>query len=89
MNYWKARFLLLPFTQRKSSVGTGEKKKTKAQQEENFMEGFLKFLEILNRVKRFPAQKVPQTPKVIIVNVRSVHSSLAVDNLFLPHRHSP
>ena len=66
--------LLLPFTQRKSSVGTGEKKKTKAQQEENLMEGFLKFLEILNRVKRFPSQKVPQTPKVVIVSAHSVNS---------------
>ena len=54
-------------------MGTGEKKKTKAQQEENLMEGFLKFLEILNRVKRFPAQKVPQTLKVMIVSAHSVN----------------
>ena len=32
--------------------------------EENHVEGFLKFLEALNRIKRFQVQKAPQTPKV-------------------------
>ena len=63
-------------------MGTGEKKKTKVQQEENLMEGFLKFLEILNRVKRFPFQKVPQTPKVIRVSVHSVHSFYVTEHSF-------
>ena len=63
-------------------MGTGEKKKTKAQQEENLMEGFLKFLEILNRVKRFPYQKVPQTPKVVIVSAHSVNSFKVAEHSF-------
>ena len=45
-------------------MGTGEKKKTTASSEENNMEGLLKFVEVLNRMKRFKVQKVPQTPKV-------------------------
>jgi len=63
LNYWKARFLLLPFSQRKPSAGTTEKKKTTVSPEENHAEGFLKFLEALNRIKRFQVQKAPQTPK--------------------------
>lgn len=67
LNYWKARFLLLPsspFAQRKvKDEGWGDKKQT-SQQEDNVLDGILKFLEVLNRIKRLPAQKVPQTPKV-------------------------
>ncbi|XP_068748692.1 GATOR1 complex protein DEPDC5-like [Montipora capricornis] len=61
LNYWKARFLLLPFSQRKLSQG--EKKNMPVSPEGNLMEGFLKFLEVMNRLKRFQSQKTLQTPK--------------------------
>lgn len=78
LNYWKARFLLLPFSpfaQRKvKDEGWGDKKK-KSSPEDNAMDGILKFLEVLNRIKRIQAQKVPQTPKVSVTK-GSAHTEL-------------
>jgi len=66
LNYWKARFLLLPFSpfsQRKmKEEGWGDKKNTSSQ-EDSVVDGILRFLEVLNRIKRLQPQKVPQTPK--------------------------
>lgn len=59
LDYWKARFLVLPFSQRK--LPQADKNKTPVSFDDNLMEGFLKFLEVLNRIKRF--QKGTQSQK--------------------------
>ncbi|XP_015779436.1 PREDICTED: LOW QUALITY PROTEIN: DEP domain-containing protein 5-like [Acropora digitifera] len=59
LDYWKARFLVLPFSQRK--LPQADKNKTPVSFDDNLMEGFLKFLEVLNRIKRF--QKATQSQK--------------------------
>lgn len=59
LDYWKARFLALPFSQRK--LPQADKNKTPVSFDDNLMEGFLKLLEVLNRIKRF--QKATQSQK--------------------------
>ena len=53
-----------PFSQRKmKDEGLGDKKNASSQ-EDGVMDGILRFLEVLNRMKRLQPQKGPQTPKV-------------------------
>lgn len=65
----------LPLSQRQvKGSGREEKKKTSTQQAD-VVDGIVRFLEVLNRIKRHQSQKTPTTPKVNFIE-NSYHRSL-------------
>ena len=61
--------------------GWGDKKNTTSQ-EESVLDGILRFLEVLNRIKRLQPPKVPQTPKVSWTKGKKYFRTILCEVLF-------